>query len=379
MPIRNFAEQELDLVKEVLQSGQLSALGGPMTPCFEAEFAAAMGAKHGIAMNSAMSVLHSSVITAGAGAGSEVICDSIFIFGALAALYNNAVPVFVDVNPVTHNMDPDKIEAAVTERTKALIVTHAWGLPAEMDRIMEVANRHGLIVIEDCAHAILASYKGRKTGTWGHIGSFSFQASKQMSTGDGGMAVTDDDELAKQLDLHAGAPTFLSVAYGLHFNYRMTELTAAVGLAQLAKLPRQIAGLQAAAKWFDEAVEGCPWLVLQRGPAEAVHTYHFWVATFRGEEYGIRKEDFVRVLGETKCGASVGYTNMPAYRHPVIADRLAHAFHCSDYRGKVDYPDGLCPVAEDLVPRTVLVYTYAPEDSLKATAEALRKTVEILS
>jgi dTDP-4-amino-4,6-dideoxygalactose transaminase len=318
------------------------------------------------------------VITAGAGAGTEVICDSVFIFGALAALYNNAVPVFVDVNPVTHNMDPDKIEAAVTERTRAMIVTHAWGLPAEMDRIMEVARRHNLIVIEDCAHAILATYQGRKTGTLGHIGSFSFQASKQMSTGDGGMAVTDDDELARLLDLHAGAPTFLAVAHGLHFNYRMTELTAAVGLAQLAKLPGQIAALQAAAKWFDEAVEGCPWLVLQRGPEAAVHTYHLWVANFHGEKYGISRDDFLRVLRETGCGASVGYTNMPAYRHPVIAERLAHAFDCPQAAQR-QYPDGLCPVAEDLVPRTVLVYTYAPEDGLKASAEALRKTIELLS
>lgn len=351
-----------------------------MTPRFEAEFAAAVGAKYGIAMNSAMSVLHASVIAAGAGAGAEVICDSVFIFGAMAALYNSAVPVFVDVDPVTHNMDPDKIEAAVTERTRALIVTHAWGLPAEMDRIVEVARRHNLVVIEDCAHAVLATYQGRKTGTWGDVGSFSFQASKQMGLGDGGMAVTNDDELARQLALHAGAPTFLSVAYGLHYNYRMTELTAAVGLAQLAKLPGQIAALQAVAKWFDEAVEGCPWLILQRGPDTAVHTYHFWVANFHGDRYGISRDDFLRVLRETKCGAGVGYTNMPAYRHPVIAERLAHAFHCPVHQGMGwYYPDGLCPVAEDLIPRTVLVYTYAPEDRLKVSAEALRKTVEILS
>ena len=289
------------------------------------------------------------------------------------------MPVYVDVNPVTQNMDPDKIEAAVTERTKALIVTHAWGLPAEMDRIMEVANRHNLIVIEDCAHAILATYQGRKAGTWGHIGSFSFQGSKQMSTGDGGMAVTNDDELAKELDLHAGAPTFLSVAYGLHFNYRITELTAAIGIAQLAKLPEQMAGLQTIAKFFDEAAEGCPWLVLQRGPEAAVSTYHFWVANFHGDKHGVSGEDFLRVLQETKCGASMGYTNMPAYGHPVIAERRAHAFHCPDNSGPANYPDGLCPIAEDVVPRTVLVYTYAPEDTMKASAEALRKTIEILS
>lgn len=367
----------MELLSEVIRSGQLGALNGPFTTRFEAEFAAMIGAKFGVAMNCAMSVLHASVICADAGAGTEVICDPVFIFGALASLYNNAIPKFVDIDPDRHTLDPSKLEEAINERTRAIIVTHAWGLPADMDPIMEIARRHNLLVIEDIAHAILAKYKGRYTGTLGDIGSFSFQASKQMSLGDGGMATTNNEELAKKLDLHAGAPTFYSVAYGLHYNYRMNELTSAVGIAQLEKLPKLIEGLKANAKYFDQAIADCKWLSPQCAP-NAESTYHFWAANFRGEEYGLSLEEFRKAIEESKCGINLGYTGMPAYKHPVIKDRLAHAFHCGSVKEKVEYPDGLCPIAEKVIPRMVLAYTLVPEDTAKASAEKLHTVIEKL-
>ncbi|MDI6828880.1 MAG: DegT/DnrJ/EryC1/StrS family aminotransferase, partial [Armatimonadota bacterium] len=204
MPNRDYGEREMEILGEVIRSGQLGALNGQFTTRFEAEFASMIGAKFGVAMNCAMSVLHASIMCANAGAGSEVICDPVFIFGALACLYNNAIPKFVDIDPNRHTLDPSKLEAEINERTKAIIVTHAWGLPADMDPIMEIAHKHNLLVIEDIAHAILAKYKGRYTGILGDIGSFSFQASKQMSLGDGGMATTNNEELARKLNLHAG-------------------------------------------------------------------------------------------------------------------------------------------------------------------------------
>jgi dTDP-4-amino-4,6-dideoxygalactose transaminase len=382
MPVRTFGARDLELVKEVLDSGQLSGLGGgQFTPRFEAAFAEAHGAKHGVAMNSAMSVLHASVIAAGAGAGDEVLCDPICVFGAVATMYNNAVPVFVDVNPVTWNMDPDRIEAKISERTKAIIVTHVCGLAAEMDRIVEVAHRHGLLVIEDCAHACLTPYKGKHVGTWGDVGSFSFQGSKQMGLGDGGMAVTDSEELAQTLDLHAGAPTFQAVAHGLHFNYRITEPIAAIGLAQLEALPGYIEGLKANAKLFDDAVADCPWIALQRGPAEADHTFHLWGATFHGAEQGVPREDFGAALHEEGAGVGLGYTNMPAYRHPLIEER--HGFGrgcplgCPLYEGDGNvYPDGLCPEAEALFPKIMLGYPFQPYEGAARQAEGLRRAVE---
>ena len=383
MPVRVFDDKELSLLKQVLDSGNLSALGGgKFTPRFEAEFAAALGAKFGIAMNSAMSVLHASVITSGAGAGDEVLCDPVCIFGAVAVMYNNAVPVFVDVNPVTWNMDPDLIEAKITERTKAIIVTHVWGLPAEMDRIMAVARRHKLLVIEDCAHAIFATYKGKCAGTWGDIGSFSFQMSKQLGLGDGGMAVTDNEQVAKSLDLHAGAPTFMSVAHGLHFNYRMTEQTAAIGICQLERARGYVDGLIENAGLYDAAVADCKWIALQRGPAQAKHSFHLWGATFHGDKVGISMDDFKKALAEAKSGLGIGYTKMPAYKHPLIANRMGYGrgcpLDCPLYKGKNNrYPDGLCPKAEDLFTRLLYAGTFGPKSVHEASADKLRKAIEI--
>ena len=380
MPVRVFGERELSLLKEVLDSGNLSSLGeGPMTRRFEREFAAAVGSKHGVAMNCAMSVLHAGLMVANAGAGDEALCDPFCVFGAQACLYANVVPVFVDIKPKTWNMDPAKIEEKITERTKALIVTHVWGLAAEMKAIVQAAHKHNLLVIEDCAHSIYATYEDKCVGTWGDIGSFSFQMSKQMGLGDAGMAVTDSDELAEALNLHAGAPTFTAISHGVHYNYRSNELTAAVGVGQLERSRDYINGLAEIAGHYDEAIEGCQWLELQRGPSESTHTFHFWGSAFRGERFGITMDDFGRVLSEERCNVSMGYTNIPAYKHPVFTNRAAHAFNCPSYEGDGDkYTDGLCPVAEDVIPRTVNVYTFGPEDAHRMNAERFARAIRKL-
>lgn len=381
MPVRTFADREIELVTQVLRSGQLSSLGGGgFTEQFEKAFAAAHGARYGIAMNAAMSVLHTSVIASGAGVNSEVLCDPICVFGPLAVMYANAVPVFVDVNPVTWNMDPDLIEARITERTRAIIVTHVCGLAAEMDRIVEIAQRHGLVVIEDCAHATLTSCKGRYVGTWGDIGSFSFQASKQMGLGDGGMAITSREDLAHELSLHAGAPTFQAVAHDMHYNYRMTEPIGAIGLAQLERLPGYMDELRAAGAAYSAAVADCPWITVQAGPAGSDHGYHLWGATFRGEPAGISRDDFARVLQEEACGIFMGYTNMPAYKHPVIAERRGAGqgcpLDCPLYQGTANqYPEGTCPVAEELFPNIMMAYTFQPAEAIARDAEALARAV----
>jgi dTDP-4-amino-4,6-dideoxygalactose transaminase len=319
-------------------------------------------------------------MAAGAGPGSEVICDSEFVFGALAVLYNSAIPVFADIDPLTHNMDPDSIEALITERTRAVIVTHAWGLPAEMDRIVQVARRHRLLLIEDCAESLLARYKGRCTGTWGDIGCFSFQASKQLSTGDGGMATAGSKDLAAKLAAQAGAPTFLSVAYDLDFNYRMNDLTAAVGLAQLETMPEFIAGLSRNAAYYDRAVEGCRWIRLQRGPEGAEHSFYHWAATFTGDEMGLALEDFREAVKAAGLNSiSVGYTGMAAYAHPVIKEKRAHAFRCPENAGHSGrYEPGTCPVAEHVVPRLILGYVIEPEEDARREADKLHALIRRL-
>lgn len=381
MSARRYDGNELTYLREVLQSGRLSSLtGGTFVPRLEEAFAKSIGAKYAVAINTCMSALHAGVMSAGAGAGSEVICDAEFVFGSMAALYNNAIPVYVDIDPVTHNMNPDLIEPAITERTKAVIVTHAWGLPAEMDRIIAVARKHGLVVIEDCAEALFADYKGRFTGAWGDIGCFSFQASKQLSTGDGGMATANDPELHRRIAAQAGAPTFHSVAYDLDFNYRMNEQTAAIALAQLEVMPQFIELLRRNARLYDEAVADCPWIRVQRGPDGANHSYYHWAATFAGDELGLSLDEFKRAVEQAGFSSiSIGYTNMPAYKHPLIAQRRAHAFRCPDNDGHSGrYEDGVCPVAEKVIPRLILGYVTEPEEAAKKEAEKLHRLIQQL-
>ena len=376
---RSYSGNDLAYIKEVLESGHLSSLmGGTFVPRFEQAFARAVGARQAVAMANCMCALHSAVLCAGAGPGTEVICDCEFIFGALAVLYNSAIPVFADIDPVTHNMNPDALASLVTDRTRAIIVTHAWGLPAEMDRIIAIARRHKLLVIEDCAESLLASYKGRMTGAWGDIGCFSFQASKQLSTGDGGMATTSSDDLAAKLGEQAGAPTFLSVAHNLDYNYRMNDLTAAVGLAQLEVMPDFVAGLRRKAAFFDRAVEGCPWIKLQRGPAGAEHSFYHWAATFDESAGGGPSLDEFKAAAKAAAFTwlSIGYTGMPAYKHPVISGRRAHAYHAPENRGhSARYDDGTCPAAEWAVPRIILAYLVGPEETARREAERLHSLV----
>lgn len=378
MAERIYDARDMELLKQVFDSKELCSINGKVTHRFEEEFARMMGTKYGVAMNSAMSVLHASVLCSGAGAGSEVICDPVFVFGPMAALYANAVPKFVDIDPDSYAIDPEKLEEAITERTRAVVLTHPWGLPARMDRIVEIAHKHNLLVIEDCAHSILATYKGRYAGSWGDVGSFSLQSSKQMSTGDGGMATTNSKDLARKLDLHAGAPTFHSIASGVHYNYRMNELTAAVGIAQLEKIKEFIEGLKKVAGFYDEAVSGCKWLKVQSAP-DAQSSYHYWAATLEGGKSGISVARFRAAIEEAGLPVDIGYNNMPAYKHPAIKERMAHAFHCRNYKKKIEYPDGLCPIAEKTIPRMVIVYTARPEDKAKEEAEKFHQVIQNLS
>ena len=380
---RSAAGNELAYLKDVLESGNLSGLmGGTFTGRFEKKFAELTGSNHAVAIANCMCALHAAVVAAQAGPGCEVICDSLYVFGAMAVLYNGAIPVFVDIDPTTHNMNPDTIAAAITDRTRAVIVTHAWGLPAEMDRICAIAREHNLVVIEDCAEAVLARHKGHYTGTLGDMGCFSFQASKQMSLGDGGMATAQEERYAKALANYAGAPTFLSVAYGLDYNYRINEPTAAIGLARLEQLPAFIEQLKTNASYYDQAVADCPWLTLQRGPDECEHSFYYWVANIRDDIAGAPSLEKVKsALNAAKIGSiSVGYTGIPAYGHPLIANRAANAF--GDARNadcRMNYDPGTCPVAERIIPRMIMAYVIGPEHEAQRQAAALKTVIDSVS
>lgn len=232
-------EWEIERVAEVLRSGRLSL--GPQMMEFERAFSTYIGVAHGVAVNSGTSGLHLAIRALNIGEDDEVITAPFsFIAPANAILYERAVPVFVDIDPVTFNIDAEKIEAAITPKTRAIVAVHTYGRPASMSSIMDIARRYGLLVIEDACEAIGAEADGRRVGGIGDIGVFAFYPNKQITTGEGGMIVTNDLEMAARMrslrNQGRGQSTEWFEHKELGFNYRLSEMSCALGLSQLERI-----------------------------------------------------------------------------------------------------------------------------------------------
>ena len=245
----DFGEEEVKAVGDVIRSRWLSM--GEVTQKFEQEFSAFSGTKHALAVTNATAALHLACVAAGVGPGDEVIVPSLtFVATANAVRYTGATPVFADLESLDWlNISPASIEACITDKTRAILVVHYAGFACNMPAIMEIARRHNLIALEDSAHAIGSELDGRKLGTWGDIGCYSFFSNKNMTTGEGGMLATDDDVLAERLrllrshgmtslswDRHKGHAWSYDVV-DLGYNYRIDEMRSALGRVQLGKLP----------------------------------------------------------------------------------------------------------------------------------------------
>ncbi len=379
MTQRYFDHEDLAMIKEVLDANVPCAIDGAWTRRFQKEFAAATEAKFAVAVNSGMSALHACLAAADASIGDEVICDPMVQFGAVSCFYNNAVPVFADIQRDTHNVDPKSIRSRITERTRAIICTHLWGLPCDMDEINTIAREHKIFVIEDNAHALFARYKGRQTGSLGHMAEFSLQAAKQLATGDGGMMTTNDDFLHDRLIAYSGIRGMATFPE-LMWNYRMSELVAAVGIVQLRRAKKYVEDGIVAGKIYNEAVADIPWIRPQHTPTDRTNVYHLWAGTFEGDKHGIKKDDFSRELSAVKIkgGFGLGYIQKPAYLHDVIRKPLAYKRGCPTkppyYDGNMaNYEPGLCPIAEDVMPRLMLISTVGAVDDHRRNADALRQ------
>jgi len=311
-----FNGNELKYVLEYLDYENPENDANSWTARLEEAFAQKFGVKYAISHNSGTSTLHSCLHAAGVGAGDEVIGPiQTGIWFAFVCLHQNAVPVYVDSDPDTFNMDPDKIEENITERTKAIIPTHMHGTPMEMDKIMNLADKYDLIVIEDCAQSFLATIDGKLAGTIGQMASFSFETKKHMTTDQGGMVITDDENLAVKIRKHAGLgyqnltakqgmtslmpSQFQNPDFKRHdslaYNYRMPEICAAIGLAQLENLDEKVARRVKIAAMYDEVLKGIDWIVPQKVPENTKSAYWTYTIKYLGKEtIKIRK-------GKYKC------------------------------------------------------------------------------
>lgn len=314
-------EDEVEAVVKVLKSGVLThSLGaGPMVRQFEKEFAKFVEAKHAIAVNSGTAALHMAVVAAGVKRGDEVILPSFtFVATAETVLLAGAKPVFVDINPETYNVSPEEIEKALTNKTKAVIAVDLYGAPADMKPMREIANKHGLKVIEDAAQAHGATYNGKPIGAYSDVACWSFYASKNMTTGEGGMVTTNNDELAETLRLircHGEKQKYMSDLLG--HNYRMPEIEAAIGVVQLKKLPNFLAKRRGNAEGLTAKLCKAKSLQLPKEPKGCRNSWYLYTVRLKGANRA-KRDSTVEQLKRKGIGAEVYYPwpihMMPYYR-----------------------------------------------------------------
>jgi dTDP-4-amino-4,6-dideoxygalactose transaminase len=300
-------------INGVLESCQFTL--GPEVAAFEAEFAAYCGGRHGIAMNTGTSALHLALLAAGIGPGDEVVTVPFTFVATVAAIhYTGAKPVLVDIDPRTFTMDPTKIRAAITERTKAIIPVHLYGHPADMDPIMEVANRHGLKVIEDACQAHGAEYKGRRVGTIGDIGCFSFYPGKNLGAyGEGGIAVTDIaeyDRTMRMLRDWGAERKYQHVLKG--YNYRMEALQGAILRVKLRHLEAWTEARRARAAHYERRFAGTA-VRAPRAQPDVRHVYHVYAVRTR------QRQEWQDALGRQAIHTGIHYP-IPVHLLPAYAD-----------------------------------------------------------
>lgn len=311
--------EEESAVIEVIRSGILtnaSPEGGPNSRAFESELANMLGVKHCIATNSGTAALQIALMAIGIKKGDEVIVPSFtFIATANAVILCGAKPVFVDIDPVTYNISPSKIEEVISDKTKAIMPVDIYGLPADFDEIRKIAKNREVAIVEDACQAQGALYKGKMAGTLGDIGCFSFYAGKVMTTGEGGAIVTNDDELAekaRRIRTHGQIKGYDSICLG--GNFRMPEIEAAIGREQLKKLKSFLAIRAENAKLMMEGLEKTE-LVLPEMPKGVVPNWYLF--TIRCKSNAVR-EKIRRRLNEAGIGATVYYP-IPVHRTPLYA------------------------------------------------------------
>jgi len=336
-------QDEIDEVVHCLESGWIGT--GPRVARFEREFAAYKGHQFAAAVSSCTAAMHLSILAAGISEGDEVITTPLtFCATVNAIIHAGGTPVLADVDPQTMNIDPVEVEARTTARTKAIVPVHFAGRPADMDALTDIASRHGLKIIEDCAHAIETEYHGRKAGTFGDFGCFSFYATKNVTTGEGGMVLTrNEEDLAriKVLALHGmskdawkrfsdeGYKHYFVVETG--FKYNMMDLQAALGIHQLARVESNWRRREEIWQRYDEAFAGLPVTLPAEPEPDTRHGYHLYTILIDEARAGISRDEFLDAMAADNIGVGVHYLSVP--EHPVYQDKFG-------WRPE-DYPDAM--------------------------------------
>ncbi len=320
-------EEECRAAEKVIRSGMLAQ--GPVVAEFEKKFAAYCGTKHAIAVNNGTAALHAALHGAGVGPGDEVIVPSFsFIASATCVNMSGAVPVFVDVDEKTFNISPEEVAAAITPRTKAVIGVHLFGQPVDLHPVMRTCEQEGIALIEDAAQAHGALYRGQRVGSFGAAGCFSFYPTKNMTTGEGGMVTTEDDELAAKVRVfinHGQSRKYHHATLG--YNYRMTDVAAAIGLVQLGRLDGFNITRNYNARFLDSRIRA-PGIETPVARPDVYHVFHQYVVKVTGE-FPMERSVLMELLASKEIGSAVHYPT-PIHRQPLYASMN---------------PEAICPVS----------------------------------
>lgn len=389
---------ELKYLSKVLEGEAWSATVGSWVHGLEEKFAAQIGMHYGVAANSGTSVLHMALEAVGVGPGDEVISPALtVIMDSTATIHANAIPVYCDVDEKTFLLDPEDFAKKITPRTKAVIVVALYGGSPEYDKILKIAHKHNIIVIEDNAQAVMSRYHGKVLGTIGDISCFSFENSKHISCGEGGMLLTNNEEYAekarklgghgfKNLKADEGRVRFVNKEMfqnpkykrhdALGWNYRMPEFTAAVASAQLERIDEMVRLRQESAKIFVEAMNDCDYLIPQYNLPDTENSYYSLGVVYNGAEaIGVSWSDFRKKYVELGGDGFYGAWSVP-YLEPVMAERI-FARRLPQVYQNVTYHEGICPVAEKVQARLMQFKTnYRDLELAKQKADVLRQLIQ---
>jgi len=356
-------EREEELVLDVLRSGRLSL--GPTGPHFERALAEAVDAPFCAAVSSGTAGLHLCMRLAGVRPGDEVITSPYsFVASANCAIYEGATPVFADIDPRTLNLDPAAVEAAVTPRTTAVVAVDIYGYPCELDELRAICDRHGLALVEDACEALGATYKGRPLGAHGHPAVFAFYPNKQITTGEGGAVTTSSEaehELLVSLRNQGRLETSSWLQHGrLGYNYRLDDLSAALGLAQLERLDQILAARRAVAVRYTELLAGVELGTPLAGDDDHVRSWFVYVVEL---PRGVDRDGLIRRLGElgVDCAPYLPSIHLQSYM-----------------RERYGFAEGLCPVSEDASARTMAIPFHArlEREDQERVVDALRSVLQ---
>jgi len=393
--LKRYGQREADAVAAVIKRGVVWGTFAPEISAFEREFAAYTGIRFAIFMSSGTAALHCAMAAAGVQPGDEVITSPhTFVGSASCILQQGAIPVFADIDPRTYTLDPASVEANITKATKVIEPVHIYGLPTDMDALQKIADTHNLVVVEDACQAHGAEYKGKKVGSIGAMGAFSFNGTKNMQTGEGGMFVTDSDKYAATSEkvrifgesLRPG----VSRAYmsgGMGWNYKSNEITAALGRVQLSRLNETNRARVEMSEFLTRRLHKLAGLIPPFIPSYAKSVYHYYKIGVEPSKIGLKlsprefRDKIVVALQAEGVRAAI-WCARPIYMQPVFQVRegwgKGFPWKSPYVTRDVTYPQGLCPVAERISNETFNLSLHPPNglELMEQYAQAFEKVME---